>query len=272
MQLNADWVRDATVNDFEAMLAQRAEVPEATREQQVAQLPDTKLENYSKAVARILNQFAEAVARATTDTSLPDTFVDSFDLRYISRDHDWRAVFSALRDQGAGHRRHKLVAMEKYLQYLATRRDLIEKIVADRERLQDTGGHDEPTLPGARDATLFEPLPAAEPVGLERLPNGESVEIELPADGSVRMQLGSHPFSLVGGSPQLIDENQHPYPLHRGRQSVGRHAECHIRVNADFSTVSRIHMLVEWRGENVLSITDVSSRGTFVDPQAILDD
>ena len=88
MPLNSDWVRDATVDDFEAMLAQRAEVTGSVRAQ-VAQLPDVKLENYSKSVARILNQFAEAVARATTDTSLPDTFVDSFDLRYISRDHDW---------------------------------------------------------------------------------------------------------------------------------------------------------------------------------------
>jgi hypothetical protein len=271
MQPIADWVRDATVNDFEAMLAQRAEVSEGAREQQVEQLPDAKLENYNKAVARILIQFAEAVARATTDTSLPDTFVDTFDLRYISRDHDWRAVFSALRDQGAGHRRHKLVAMEKYLQYLATRRELIEKILADRERLQDTGGHDDPTVPEARDATLLDPLADGEPVELKRLPNGESVEIELPADGSVRMQLGRHPFSLVGGTPQLIDENQHSYPLRRGRQSVGRHAECHVRVNANFSKVSRIHMLVEWRGENVLSITDVSSLGTFVDPHAILE-
>ena len=272
MQLNADWVRDATVNDFEAGLAQRAEAPGAAREQHVAQLPDAKLENYSKAVARILNQFAEAVAQAMTDSSSPDTFVNSFDLRYISRDHDWRAVFSALRDQGAGHRHHKLVAMEKYLEYLTTRRELVEKILADRERLQDTHGHDDPTVPGARDATLFEPLPDGEPVELKRLPNGESVEIELPADGSVRMQLGSHPFSLVGGLPQLIDENQHTYPLHRGRQSVGRHAECHVRVNANFSNVSRVHMLVEWRGQNVLSITDVSSLGTFIDPHAILED
>ncbi len=272
MQPIADWVRDATVNDFEAMLAQRAEAPGAAREQQVAQLPDAKLENYNKAVARILIQFAEAVARATTDTSLPDTFVDTFDLRYISRDHDWRAVFSALRDQGAGHRRHKLVAIEKYLEYLTTRRELVEKILADRERLQDTGGHDDPTVPEARDATRFEPLPVAESVELKRLPNGESVEIELPADGSVRMQLGRHSFSLVGGIPYLIDENQHPYPLRRGRQSVGRHVECHVHVDPNFSNVSRVHMLVEWRGENVLSITDVSSLGTFVDPHAILED
>ena len=271
MPLNSDWVRDATVDDFEVMLAQRADVTGNVRAQ-VAQLPDVKLDNYSKSVARILNQFAEAVARATTDMSLPDTFVDSFDLRYISRDHDWRAVFSALRDQGAGHRRHKLVAMEKYLQYLATRRDLVEKILADRERLQETAGHDEPTVPGARDTTALEPLPDGEPVELKRLPNGESVEVELPADGSVRMQLGKHQFSLVGPIPQLIDENQHAYPLRRGRQSVGRHAECHVRLDANFSNISRIHMLVEWRGQNVLSITDVSSLGTFVDPDAILEE
>jgi predicted component of type VI protein secretion system len=77
---------------------------------------------------------------------------------------------------------------------------------------------------------------------------------------------------LVGGTPQLIDENQHSYPLRRGRQSVGRHAECHVHVDPNFSNVSRVHMLVEWRGENVLSITDVSSLGTFVDPHAILED
>ena len=271
MHTNAEWVRDSTVDNFEAVLAKRADVPESVRAQ-VAQLPDAKLDSYSKGVARVLTQFAEAVARAMEDSSATDTFVDSFDLRYISRDHDWREVFSALRDQGAGHRRHKLVAMQKYVEYLTTRRKLIEKIVADRDRLHDTAGHDEPTVPGARDATALEPLPDGEPVELKRLPNGESVEVELPADGSVRMQLGKHQFSLVGPTPQLIDENQHAYPLRRGRQSVGRHAECHIRLNANFSKISRIHMLVEWRGQNVLSITDVSSLGTFVDPHAILED
>ncbi len=113
MQLNADWVRDASVEDFEAVLTQRAEASEIAREQGVAQLPDAKLASYSKGVARVLSQFAEAVAQAMTDTSSPDTFINTFDLRYISRDHDWRAVFSALRNQGAGHQRHKLVAMQK---------------------------------------------------------------------------------------------------------------------------------------------------------------
>jgi hypothetical protein len=265
-------VRDATVEDFEAVLAQRAEASEIAREQDVAQLPDAKLESYSKGVARVLSQFAEAVAQAMTDTSSPDTFINTFDLRYISRDHDWRAVFSALRNQGAGHRDHKLVAMRKYLEYLATRRELIDKVVADRDRLQDTFGHDDPTRPGARDTTVVERLPDGESVELKRLPNGESVEVQLPADGSLRMRLGRHPFSLVGGIPQLIDEYQHPYPFRRGHQSVGRHAECHVRVNANFSDVSRVHMLVEWRGGNVLSITDLSSLGTFVDADAILDD
>ena len=271
MQIDTNWVRDTTIDSFEEALAERSDVPEMVREQ-VAQWPDDKLDSHSQAVVRLLRRFAEEVAREVADSASPDTFLSTFDLQYISRDHDWRAVFSALRNQGAGHRRHKMVAMRKYMQYLAARRDLIEKVVADRDKLSETRNHNDPTLTGDLDATVVEGLPGGASITLKRLPNGESVEIELPAHRSVRMRLGKHPFSLVGGVPQLIDNNQNAYPFHRGRQSVGRHAECQVHIDANFSQVSRVHMLVEWRGENVISIMDVSSLGTHIEADAILGD
>ena len=45
---------------------------------------------------------------------------------------------------------------------------------------------------------------------------------------------------------------------------VGRHPESDIVVDPDFHDVSRAHAILEWSGAGEVTLTDLSTRGTFV--------
>ena len=45
---------------------------------------------------------------------------------------------------------------------------------------------------------------------------------------------------------------------------VGRHPESDLAVDANFSHVSRAHLLLEWDGAHGFSLMDLSSRGTWL--------
>jgi pSer/pThr/pTyr-binding forkhead associated (FHA) protein len=45
---------------------------------------------------------------------------------------------------------------------------------------------------------------------------------------------------------------------------VGRHPESDLTVDANFSAVSRAHLVLEWDGEQQFRMMDLSTRGTWL--------
>ncbi|RKZ33822.1 MAG: hypothetical protein DRQ37_08460, partial [Gammaproteobacteria bacterium] len=201
------------------------------------------------------------------------------DIKYISRDHDWRSVFEQIRSRSAGHRRHKHTLLIKYLQYLSFRKRLIEFIYARKAGLGET---DE-----LSDLTLFPKGKGGEP-GLRmpwqqqddnvvwrgmkyvRLSLGECVELKIEKAQSIKILLAKHSFRLFGTTPPaLIDQNGVMYFFRGGRNTVGRHPESDITIDGAFRDVSRAHMIVEWCEGEPLRFTDLSSRGTYVPAECL---
>ena len=83
--------------------------------------------------------------------------------------------------------------------------------------------------------------------------------------------LARHPFELIAAhEPYLMDSNGVTYFIRKGRNVVGRHPESDVKIDANFSTVSRAHMVLEWDGLRRFQIMDLSTRGTLL-PESVLE-
>ncbi|MDX1512641.1 MAG: FHA domain-containing protein [Gammaproteobacteria bacterium] len=258
---------------FESRLAPRTKVP-SQRLREFFAWPADKVRRESEIVTQILRRFAEAVVDAIDEPARTDQFLRGLDLKAISRDHDWRTIFSTLRAQETGSGEYQRAVLIKYLQYLSFRKRLLDYILARKQGLQETGEHSDVTLypkvddePGR--GPLFEPPTriARERAGeaFVRLATGENVDLKLDEGERIDIRLANHEFRLVGARPPcLVDENDVMYFLRPGRNMVGRHPESDVPIDPNFGQVSRAHLIIEWESGRTLRLIDLSSRGTFL--------
>lgn len=234
--------------------------------------PPARLHRETRQVGRILVRFAKAVLDSMASSSAGDEFVRSLDLASISRDHDWRVIFSTIRDAPGTdvHFRHQ--ALVKYLQYLGFRKRLLEFIHARRQGLEETanysGLHYHATttlgLP-EREAGAGERFLAGDGRAYTRLPLGETVDLHLARQPTYKLVLAGYVLYLHGMRPPMLRDKQgRRYGLRRGRNVVGRHPESDIELDASLSGVSRAHLVLAWDGAERVSVTDLSSTGTLL--------
>jgi hypothetical protein len=240
----------AICDDFRTALAPRRRISKAQSER-VRGLGLAALEREREAATLIVKRFADAVAACTDKPESAHEFLQQLDLRIVTRDHDWRAIFGELAAREDVDPEHASSAIWHYLSYLCSRQDLIEFTYRNRRSLEHT-------------AELRQ-RHEAEP-GRKRLPKGEPVVVHIPYRGELTIYLGRHPFRIVDGyPPKLVSPTGAEVVLAHGRLLLGRHPGCDRVVGAYLSDVSRGHMYVEWNGDTRLQITDLSSQGTFVE-------
>jgi hypothetical protein len=264
--------------EFEARLAFRTKVP-AERLHEFLDWPIYKLRRESEHVSRVLKRIAEAVVNSMENPASTNAFLRDLDLKSISRDHDWRAIFSTIRTHEGGYDGYKRTVLIRYLQYLSFRKRLLEYIHTrkrgyddEESNAEELTGYPSPP-PMATPGTGFADTdgPVSED-GLRRftgdfrrMPLGEALELPMGTAGKLDIMLAGHLFRIIGGHPpSLIDQNGVTYFLKDGRNMVGRHPESDVPIDQNFSDVSRAHVIVEWEGNDQITLIDLSSRGCFI--------
>ncbi len=252
------------LEQFESKLSTRTKVPTERLPEFFAWEPE-KIRREAEIVSRILKRFAEAVVDAIEHPDRADDFLRSLDLKAISRDHDWRTIFSTIRSQDADCGDYQRAVLIKYLQYLSFRKRLLDFIMMRKQGLEETDGYETQTLyPPAGDATQPD-MEVLNPDEFVRLNMGENVQLDYDEGEKIELKLANHLFRLVGARPPcLVDQNGVMYFLRPGRNMIGRHPESDVPIDANFGHVSRAHLIIEWDGNTTLSLIDLSSRGTFL--------
>jgi hypothetical protein len=266
------------VDDFELRLSSRTKVP-AERLSDFLGWDEEHVRQEAKVVSRILKRFAGAVVQSMEKPESMNNFLSELDLKSISRDHDWRAIFSTVRaHKGEDSEQYKRAVLIKYLQYLSFRKRLLDFIHSRKAGLEETDelSVDLTHLPRAaqskEDSSVVRLGVAATRMnGFARVPLGETVEIALHGDDAFCFLLGRHRFELVGGArPYVVDTNGVTCFVRPGRNMMGRHPESDLTVDANFGDVSRAHLVLEWDGVQRFRLMDLSSRGTWL-PSTFLD-
>jgi hypothetical protein len=253
-----------SVADYGHQLSCRTQLP-SERLSEFLGWSENEIREEARAVTRVLKRFAEAVVRSMDSPEGLDDFLGALDLKIISRDHDWRGIFAAIRDyhdnESAEFKRTTLI---KYLQYLSFRKRLLDYICSRRTGLATTGEMSAPLGAGGRDAAAQGDLVGDLP-GFERMPMGESVPVHLGNEEVLELVLGRNLFELVGGPhPYVVDENGVTCFVREGRNVIGRHPESDLSVDANFGNVSRAHMILDWDGGRGFTLMDLSSRGSWM--------
>ncbi len=186
----------------------------------------------------------------------------------ISKDHDWRALFTAVLGFDAHQQSLARLILARYVEYLAERRSAIATLLTLKRgaAVIDAAHGGDDSLP------LTAPVAVAPaPVDrLTRLARGRAVILEFAAGRQVELMLARHRFALEHGRDwTLIGAQGQRYVLQPGLNSVGRSRENTVIVDDTLRNVSRTHLLAEVVGPDRIALTDLSSGGTFVTPEAI---
>ena len=259
----------STLEDFDFSLSGRAQVS-AGAVTQLMQLSPADLRREATGIRDLERRFVDLLAEALKEPGAVGRQLRDVDPQQIAEDNRWRQIMSALITLGPGYDDYKRVALVKYVQYLAARRDIVKGIYAQRfaghEPLlgQDGSGNSalkETVVVEHRSGDETDPVP----VRFQRLPRGETIRVSLPDDGCIAIVLARHKFLLFTGEfPRMTDDNGVNYPLKVGVNVVGRHPGNDVVVGGWYRDVSRKHLLVDTSSADSVNLTDLSTHGTFV--------
>jgi len=268
-------LRFDTIVDFDFALASRTEVPTAKITELVHLSPE-ELTHEATSVRRVEHEFLDILSRSLKQPGSISTLLRSLDIKLFSQDHDWRGTMSALIRQPKRFDDHKQLALVKYTQYLASRQDVLKEVYGHKQRElgipenTDTGVGELPF----RDTLIFQipdqPLEELTPTRLTRLGRGENIRLPLAEQQCIPLVLSRHNFQLCCRQGLvLIDEHGSECPLHPGRNIVGRHPESDATVDSAYRDVSRTHLMIHLHQDTTVTLTDLSSHGTFIPVEAL---
>ncbi len=264
----------ASLDEFAFSLSGRTQMA-ADRVTNLMQLTPGELRSEATDIRDVERRFVDLLADALKDPGAVGELLRSIDADLIAEDNQWRAIMAALVGEGPGFDEYKHMALVKYLQYLAARRDIVKSVYAQRFAGQEPLVGQDPAVDGNARATLIidedaEPDTESSQIRFERLPHGETVRVRMPSNGALSILMSRHKFQLFAADPpRLTDDNGVNYPLISGVNVIGRHPDNDVVVGGWYRDVSRKHLMVDASDSGNLSLTDLSTHGTFL-PGALL--
>lgn len=259
------------VDAFEAFLAAKTDLS-ATTSEALESLEIRDLRHEGRQLNQRLQALATAIALSVEEpASLLEFFAD-LDITAISREHDWRLVFLELKgqmDRGSDIERHRC-ALIRYMQFQSVRKHLLDDLIERKAGLEETDVHTNVETYLALQARMRRREREGEggtpgPAEFVRLSVGNTVTLHTPPEGELEILLAGHQFKLmVSGRIYLRDLTGLDYELQPGRNVVGRHPDCEVVLPGNLRDVSRAHLLVERADQTTLHLTDLSSTGTFL--------
>lgn len=274
-------MRFSTVEEFAFSLNGRTALP-AQKVSALMKVSPRELKAEAVTIEELEKRF-QALLDRSEDVTINRAMM-RLDPTVFSQDHGWRKIIAGLNECGDEYNDFKLVALKKYLQYLNSRKTILNDLYAQKQAQADQdkepkdhtvfGSVDklsataalESTMsgPGSDVTQMFRPAPKKAPV-TRRLPRGEPVILNLRSGEVIEIRLSKHKLWLNSTSGlELVDEEGQHYMLTRGRNVIGRDMECDISLNPVLKDVSRKHLIIEDLGDDQLKLTDLSTHGTFV--------
>jgi len=257
--------------DFAFALAGRAGVP-GQRVTSLVGLSTEALRREAEAIRVVEQKFNDALDGVLRDVTRIGTFLKDIDLGLVSQDHDWRNIISALNGLDEPLEAYKKVALVKYVQYLAARRQAVTAIYSGRKGSHAGGAESDQIEGKLRETAIFDLAELAdnEAEGFTRMPKGETVEIDLATEGQVTLLLAKHRCRIESnGKLQFVDDADTVTALRIGKNIVGRDSACDVLVSASYRDVSRRHLIVEVEPGERIRLTDISSHGTSLSPRLL---
>ena len=267
-----------SITDFEFCLSGRTSVP-AKKITELVKLPSQKLRKEASTIKEIEKRFVAILSRSIENSNSINQALRELDINIFSLDHNWRNIIAACNRGGDELNPYRRVALVKYMQYLASRQEIIKYLYSEKQSpayavapTMETNEEQVDRLSGTLilESPIVESLKEGMADDYERLPKGEAVMMQLGQGKEVDIRLSKHKCTLSSRNGMVfIDQSGKQHSLNKGKNIIGRDANSTIRIDSALRDVSRLHLIIENMGDNILQVTDMSSHGTFMPPSQL---
>jgi hypothetical protein len=260
------------LEQFGQFLDLRLEVPASTVKQMAA-LDGHALNREIRHVSRAYKNAVDIMVRSAETGLSVMRLWRQLDISRVPDDHDWPSILFAIGNADQFPDGFHRVALAHYIRYLDARRNLADSLQHELQKVERAGSQAIVPL-SMRGLMGQEPrFTTTRHSVYARLPRRRSITVNFENQHNLTLYLARNRFLLKqdqdAGSLQLLGQDGVTYPLHSGRNTVGRSSQCDVRVETSQSDISREHLLIEIDEEGRVSLTDLSSRGTYVPPEIL---
>ncbi|MCG8324481.1 MAG: FHA domain-containing protein [Thiotrichales bacterium] len=260
--------------EFEFALNGRTSIP-AGKISDLVKFSVSQLKKEAHTIKEVEKRFVTLLSQSIEDPEGIGRAIQELDPIIFSHDHGWREIIAALNKSEDDINEFRRIAIVKYMQYLSARQEIIKYLYSERSKITPDPPLPEESAEGdmMKTTVILDSTVIGMPVGKEegndddmtRMPKGEAVTINLMPGKEVDIFLSKHECKLKGGDQlEFIDQSGQNYALKDGRNVVGRDAVSTIRMDQGLRDISRLHLVIEKHGNNQISLTDLSSHGTYL--------
>ncbi len=262
-------LRFSSVAEFDFAMSGRTAVP-SKKITEMVKFSTEQLKKEARTIKDIEKRFVAMLSKSIEDTNSINRAMRELDPLIFSQDHGWRDIIAALNEGDEELNPFRRIALVKYMQYLSSRQEIIKYLYSEKKKLlneplESPSNEFKDTL--ILENTLFEPA-SDERTGdqMERMPKGEVVTITLKPDQEIDVMLSRHLCKLAtkGNRVQFVDQAGTTYTLGKGRNVIGRDTVSTVIIEPSLRDVSRLHLVIENYGDNILQLTDLSSHGSYI--------
>jgi hypothetical protein len=264
-------LRFNSASDFAFSMDGRTAVS-STKLSELFKLSTEQLETQAETITKINISLYSILTRAVEEPDSINRLLRELDPLTFSQDHSWRDIIHALNENNEEFNSIRTTVLTKYTKYLTSLEDTIGYICSDRK--QSIGAQvDDDEKEKRKFGATWTPDQIRSELEVDsqtedefkRLPKDKKVSVKLLPGERLDIRLASHKCQLVATDDyvQFID-NTGGTTLSKGRNIVGRGAECTVKVDDIQKRVSRTHLHILINDNHTLQLIDHSSAGTSI--------
>lgn len=234
-------------------------------------LDEDRLNSLTSATRQAADLLQRALKRAVESPNAIDELFKKLGAAFFTEDHGWRKLFMALSALPAKRNDLKLLALNKYRNYLLARLAALNSIGSNRLQSQihvtaDSEAESVTELVVQKPGVTQE-LSSSETIirDVVQLPKGKTTPVRADDMACVDIWMARRRFRIeMWDKPSFIDSHGQSTKLKEGRNLIGRALHNDVVIDPNYPEVSRNHMIVDIRDGRPVGITDLSSGGTFI--------
>lgn len=264
-----------TADDFEFALGARTAIPLDKITEAIKASPG-ELHLESNAIVVAIEKLTAIIKQPSETTSGITTRLKPVNSVVFSNDNSWRDIFIALKkDNSSDSSTYKQVALNKYLQYLSNRKELIDSLLEQLKKESASSDNRQETIEVVpfRTGELesdedFDPTIINEKLGMTDMPKGVAIDFDIEEGEKIDLLLAKYHCKLVAKDGiKFLDYNNIEYPITIGMNKIGRGKECSIRFIDTMQKISRLHLKIINHNDKNLELIDLSTYGTYYSQQ-----
>ena len=276
LQIKKQSIRFNSIEEFEFALNGRTSIP-AKKISEIVYLSVEQIKDEDITIKNVESYFVSIIADSMQNPTSIDRALQETEPLVFSQDHGWRDIIAALNKRDEPLLEFKHLAIVKYLQYLTARQDLINYMYSEKTKLPSATITDSLTIESDiyTDTATDLNSSALNMVrafhgqklnkNMERLPKGEKKIVRLEPDKHIDMAISKYKCKLINkGMIYFVDQDNNEFPLNTGKNIIGRDTICNIMLDKFLRDISRVHLVIVKKDNNLLELTDLSSHGTFI--------